>query len=154
MGILTTEQIDNIIKEEIRRMSPNSGIRKVKIGSWREEPLFLRRQEIMKLYGKGMTKISIMNEIMNRWGCKKTTAFKYVEDAIDFIVESYKEDMDKLKNIIMNRLEYLAEDAMDNRDRKSALKAYDQLSKLAGLYEEKVKTENNTVISFDFGGDN
>lgn len=152
MDILTTEEIDNIIKAEIFRLNPNNGVKgPKKCLSWREEQLFLRRQEIMKLYGKGMTKMSIMNEIMRRWDCKKGTAYNYVEDAIDFIVESYKGDADKLKDVIMHRLESLAEDALDSRDRKSALKAYDQISKLAGLYEEKVKTENMTTIQFDFG---
>lgn len=154
--IMTTEEIDNIIKAELFRVSPNNGIKAPKRGvTWREEVLFLRRQEIMKLYGKGMTKMSIMTEIMNRWNCAKGAAHKYVTDAMDYIVESYKEDADKLKDVIMHRLESLAEDAMGSRDRKSALKAYDQMSKLAGLYEEKVKTENMTTIQFDFGnGDN
>jgi hypothetical protein len=155
MDILTTEEIDNIIKAEIFRLNPHNGVKGPKKGlSWREEQLFLRRQEIMKLYGKGMTKMSIMNEIMRRWDCKKGTAYNYIEDAIDFIVESYKGDADKLKDVIMHRLESLAEDALDSRDRKSALKAYDQISKLAGLYEEKVKVEADTTIKFDFGGDN
>lgn len=152
MDVLTTEQIDNIIKAELFRVNPRNGVKIKRCGmTWREEPLFLRRQEIMKLYGKGMTKMSIMNEIMNRWECKKTTAYVYLEDAIDYIVECYKGDADRMKDIIMHRLESLAEDALDNRDRKSALKAYDQMSKLAGLYEEKVKTENMTTIQFDFG---
>lgn len=152
MDILTTEEIDNIIKAEIFRLNPHNGVKGPKKGlSWREEQLFLRRQEIMKLYGKGMTKMSIMNEVMERWGCTKSSAHKYVTDALSFIAESYKEDADKLKDIIMHRLESLAEDAMGSRDRKSALKAYDQISKLAGLYEEKVKTENMTTIQFDFG---
>lgn len=155
MDVLTREEIDNIIKAEIFRMNPNNGVKGTKKGlCWREEQLFLRRQEIMKLYGKGMTKMSIMNEIMNRWGCKKGTAYNYIEDAIDYIVECYKEDADKLKDVIMHRLESLAEDALGSRDRKSALKAYDQLSKLAGLYEDKVKVEADTTIKFDFGGDN
>ena len=91
---------------------------------------------------------------MDRWGCTKSSAHKYVTDALSFIADSYKEDADKLKDIIMHRLESLAEDALENRDRKSALKAYDQMSKLAGLYEDKVKVEADTTIKFDFGGDN
>lgn len=153
--IMTTEEIDNIIKAEMFRMNPKNGIKTTRNGrTWREEILYIRRQEIMKLYGKGMTKMSIINEVMNRWGCAKSCAHKYVTDALNFIVESYKEDEDKLKDIIMHRLESLAEDAMSNRDRKSALKAYDQMSKLAGLYEDKVKVEADTTIKFDFGGDN
>lgn len=154
--IMTKEEIDNIIKAEMFRMNPMNGVKgSTRKGlTWREDILYIRRQEIMKLYGKGMTKISIMNEVMERWGCTKSSAHKYVTDALSFIAESYKEDADKLKDVIMHRLESLAEDAMGERDRKSALKAYDQMSKLAGLYEDKVKVEADTTIKFDFGGDN
>lgn len=154
--IMTKEEIDNIIKAEMFRMNPKNGVKGAtrKGLTWRDDILYIRRQEIMKLYGKGMTKISIMNEVMDRWGCTKSSAHKYVTDALSFIAESYKEDADKLKDVIMHRLESLAEDAMGERDRKSALKAYDQISKLAGLYEDKVKVEADTTIKFDFGGDN
>lgn len=154
--IMTTEEIDNIIKAEMFRLNPMNGVKgSTRKGmTWREDILYIRRQEIMKLYGKGMTKISIMNEVMDRWGCTKSSAHKYVTDALTFIADSYKEDADKLKEVIMHRLESLAEDAMGSRDRKSALKAYDQISKLAGLYEDKVKVEADTTIKFDFGGDN
>lgn len=151
--IMTKEEIDNIIKAEMFRLNPMNGVKggTRKGMTWREDILFIRRQEIMKLYGKGMTKMSIMNEVMERWGCTKSSAHKYVTDALTFIADSYKEDADKLKDIIMHRLESLAEDAMGSRDRKSALKAYDQISKLAGLYEDKVKVEADTTIKFDFG---
>ena len=61
------------------------------------------------------------------------------------------EDYDKLKDILMHKLEALAEDATNARDRKSALRAYDQISKLAGLYTEKVEVQQDTNIHFDFG---
>ena len=153
---MTTEEIDNIIKAEMCRLNPMNGAKgKTRKGlTWREDILYIRRQEIMRLYGKGMTKMSIMNEVMNRWGCTKSSAHKYVTDALSFIAETYKEDADKLKDVIMHRLESLAEDALNENDRKSALKAYDQICKLAGLYEDKVKVESDTTIKFDFGGDN
>ena len=66
--IMTTEEIDNIIKAEMFRLNPMNGAKgKTRKGlTWREDILYIRRQEIMRLYGKGMTKMSIMNEVMNK----------------------------------------------------------------------------------------
>ena len=89
---------------------------------------------------------------MARWDIHNAVAYNYINDAYDYIAETYKEDTPKLRDIAISRLESLAEDALLNRDRASALKAYDQINKLQGLYEEKVKTDNNVTITFDFGG--
>ena len=53
----------------------------------------------------------------------------------------------------MHKLESLAEEATEARDRKSALRAYEQISKLAGLYSEKLEVQAQTEIKFDFGND-
>lgn len=146
---LTIEQRDAIIIAEIARVKE----RRMRKQSWEEAPLLLRRQAIMDMLGKGMSRHSVVKEVMARWGVRTTSANLYVNDAHKYITESYKEDSVALREIIYHKLECLAEDAIASRDRKSALKAYEQMSKLGGLYEEKHKVENNTVITFDFGGE-
>ena len=108
----------------------------------------------MKMLSKGLTKASCVQEIMSRWDVAEQTARNYIKDAMDYIAENYKEDTEHLKDVLMFKLESLAEDASLHNDRKSALKAYDQISKLAGLYDEKLKVEAETVIKFGFDGDN
>lgn len=150
--ILTQEQIDDIIMKEHHRLSPKTCKNKAqKNNSWDEDVVVLRRRTIMEMIGKGMTRVSIAKELETRWDISNTTAYNYIRDTFKYIAENYKQDYDKLKDILMHKLESLAEDATNARDRKSALKAYDQISKLAGLYTEKVEVQQDTNIHFDFG---
>ena len=103
------------------------------------------------MIGKGMTRMSIAKDLEKRWDISNTTAYNYIRDTFKYIAENYKQDYDKLKDILMHKLESLAEEATNARDRKSALRAYEQISRLAGLYTEKVETSNTTTINFDFG---
>lgn len=152
--ILTQEQIDDIIMKEHHRLSPKTCKNKAqKNNSWDEDVVVLRRRTIMEMIGKGMTRMSIAKDLEKRWDISNTTAYNYIRDTFKYIADNYKEDYDKLKDILMHKLESLAEDATNARDRKSALKAYDQISKLAGLYTEQVKVEADTNIKFDFGND-
>jgi hypothetical protein len=150
--ILTQEQIDDIIMKEHHRLSPKTCKNKAqKNNSWDEDVVVLRRRTIMEMIGKGMTRMSISKELEKRWDISNTTAYNYIRDTFKYIAENYKEDYDKLKDILMHKLESLAEEATEARDRKSALRAYEQISKLAGLYTEKVEVQQDTNIHFDFG---
>lgn len=151
---LTFEEMEAIVLAEIdrHRQNPKQPLpNKNKKNGWQETPLLFRRQIIMKWMGEGLTKTNCVKRVMDRWGVCSDASYNYVNDAIKFITETYKEDTEHLKDIIFHKLECLVEDAMRNNDRKSALKAYDQICKMNGLYEQKVKTENTTTIQFDFG---
>ena len=150
--ILTQEQIDEMIKNEHKRLSWKTVKNKPqKQNNWDEDILFMRRQAILKMLGAGMTKHAVVLELIPRWGICKSSAYNYIKDAFQFIADNYKEDVDSLKDVIMHRLEALAEDAIQASDRKNALRAYDQISKLAGLYTEKVEVQQDTNITFNFG---
>lgn len=150
--ILTQEQIDDIIMKEHHRLSPKTCKNKAqKNNSWDEDVVVLRRRTIMEMLGKGMSKMSIAKDLEKRWDISNSTAYNYIKDTFQYIAKNYKEDYDKLKDILMHKLESIAEDATNARDRKSALKAYDQISKLAGLYTDKVEVKQDTEIKFNFG---
>lgn len=152
--ILTQEQIDDIIMKEHHRLSPKTCKNKAqKNNSWDEDVVVLRRRTIMEMIGKGMTRMSISKELEKRWDISNTTAYNYIRDTFKYIAENYKEDYDKLKDILMHKLESLAEEATEARDRKSALRAYEQISRLAGLYSDKLEVQAQTEIKFDFGND-
>lgn len=155
MEVLTFEQKEGIIMGMIEKMRnrTSGGNRNNNKATWGEEALMLRRQAIMDLMGKGKSRTKIVNELVERWGINQSTAYNYVDDVNQFLSASYKEESDHLKDIIYHKLECLAEDAISSRDRQSALRAYEQIAKMGGLYEDKLKVENNTVIKFDFGGE-
>lgn len=150
--LLTQAQIDKLIMDEHHRLSWKTCKNKAqKNNSWDEDIVALRRRTIMEMLGKGMTKMSISKDLGKRWDISESTAYNYIKDTFKYIAENYKEDYDKLKDILMHKLESLAEEATEARDRKSALRAYEQISKLAGLYTEKVEVQQDTNIHFDFG---
>ena len=152
--LLTQEQIDKLIMDEHHRLSWKTCKNKAqKNNSWDDDIVALRRRTIMEMLGKGMTKMSISKDLGKRWDISESTAYNYIKDTFKYIAENYKEDYDKLKDILMHKLESLAEEATEARDRKSALRAYEQISKLAGLYTEKVEVQADTNIRFDFGND-
>lgn len=153
---LTFEEMEAIVLAEIdrHRQNPKQPIpNKGKKNGWEENPLMFRRQIIMKWMGEGLTKTNTVKKVMERWGVGHNSAYIYVNDAIKYIADTYKEDTEHLKDIIFHKLESLVEDAMLHNDRKSALKAYDQICKMNGLYENKVEVKAETTINFDFGGE-
>ena len=152
-NLMTQEEIDNLIKAEINRLGPNvKGHPRRKDGrKWREEPLLLRRQAIMRLMGEGKTRWSIVAELMSRWGVHNSTASNYVNDCYKFIADSYKEESDTLREVLMHKLESMVEESLASRDRKSALKAYEMLAKIGGVLDDKIRLEGETTIKFDFG---
>lgn len=150
--IMTDQEIDEFIKGEIKRHTVSKEkAQSSKARGWFKEPLLLRRQAVMKMLSKGYTKASCVAEIMNRWEVCEQSARNYIKDAMDYIAQNYAEDTERLKDILMFKLESLAENASQANDRKNALKAYDQISKLAGLYTEKVEVQAETEIRFNFG---
>ena len=155
MGILTFEQKEGIIMGMIEKMRnrTSGGNRNNNKATWGEEALMLRRQAIMDLMGKGKSRTKIVNELVERWGINQSTAYTYVDDVNKFLSASYKDETEYLRDIIYHKLESLAEDAIEHNDRKSALRAYEQIAKMGGLFEDKLKVENNTTIQFDFGGE-
>lgn len=154
MGVLTFEQKENIIRATIKNLQETKkGKVPPSITGWGEDALMFRRQAIMELMGKGKSRTKIVNEISERWDVSKTSAYVYVKDVNQFLTDSYKAESEHLKDIIFHKLECLAEDAISSRDRQSALRAYEQIAKMGGLYEDKLKVENNTTIHFDFGGE-
>jgi fumarylacetoacetate (FAA) hydrolase family protein len=151
--IMTQEEIDNFIRAEINRLGPKGkGHPRTREGNkWREEPLMLRRQTILRMLGEGKTKWTIILDLSNRWGVAKNTVRIYVTDAYQFISDNYKEDYDTLKEVLIHRLESMVEESIESRDRKSALKAYEMIAKLGGLVDDKIRLEGETTIKFDFG---
>lgn len=154
-NLMTPEEIDNFIRAEINRLGPKGKGHPRRRGatSWREEPLLLRRQAIMRMLGEGKSKWTIITDLMARWGVAETTAKGYVKDCYTFIADSYKEESDTLRETLMHKLESMVEESLASRDRKSALKAYEMLAKIGGVLDDKIRLEGETTIKFDFGNE-
>ena len=104
--IMTKEEIDNIIKAEMFRLNPMNGVKgSTRKGmTWREDILYIRRQEIMKLYGDakkpvflgGGMNANVGKDMMNKF-CENWTIISQTElgstvvtvtkPCIDFILQ-------------------------------------------------------------------
>lgn len=152
---LTPEEIDNYIKGRLA-MHPNKGGKKPcsrNYQIWDETSILIRRSVIWDLLGQGLARVRIQEEIMARWGISYKTAWTYINDAYDALRQNDEEMREYTRGVMLHRLESLAEDALANRDRKSALSAYEQINKINGLYTTKVEADvkGDIDISFDFG---
>lgn len=158
---LTPEEIDEHIKA-LLAVNPQKGGKGTPKGYtrgrrypcvWTDADLMLRRQVILDLVGQGLSKRRVNEEMCARWGVSLTSAYAYYNDAMNYMVADNKDVIDKYRDIQISRLESLAEDALAHNDRKSALAAYDQLSKLTGQYVQKIEAEvkEDQTIRFEFG---
>lgn len=111
-----------------------------------------KRHLILEAIAKGDTYMSIVRRFAKEWNLSERTVQMIVEDAIKYM----KQDSTKETLVAMNmeRLDNIIAESMQDKDRKSAIKAIDTQNKLAGGYEEKVKLETDTEVNlvFDIGG--
>lgn len=122
---------------------------------WTETELSVRREAIYYEMGQGKSYSKMVYDLQQRWGASERTIRSYIKDAKEQLVLYNEESKEHFRNKMIEKLERLADDALANNDRKSALAAYDQISKLNGAYVQKVEADvkEETTISFKFGNE-
>lgn len=147
---LTEDEMNNIIKGEIdaiKTKSKNTAYN----NKWTPEIEQLRHLVIIREMGKGKSRIEICKYIQSKWGVNEKTANNYISYCYKEIQKLNEEDKPYYKDLLMNKVESLIADAIENKDRKTAMKGYEYLGKLAGVYEEKVNVKDEMTITFKFG---
>ena len=148
------EQIDAIINAKLAAMPANGGKANSKKNAWTEDELELRNAVIMQyICEQGLSKERTAQQLTNRWNIAMKTARTYVKMAIEAFTNTYtEEDQEKQRQMWLERCEQILQDAIDSRDKASALKALDLIGKSMGIYAEKkeVKVEGDVDIKFDF----
>lgn len=149
------EEIDEIMRSIIDDHHTKKGKGSGHQKRWTEGDIALRDSVIYDLLGQGLSKRRVAEEISSRWGSGYSTSYTYIQDALARLAEKTKPFVQYCKEEMIERLNAVAEDALAHNDRKSALKAYDEINKLNGLYEEKIDAsiKGETEIKFKFGGD-
>lgn len=79
----------------------------------------------------------------------KTQKWKFITDAYNMAKEECAEKLEQQREMMYNRILSVYNDSINNNDRKTALSALDQLSKLMGLYDNKQKVEVSGNLSQD-----
>lgn len=132
----------------------------VRKGLENAEPATIKKiQEAAKLLAKGKSRATIIEWLMDTYGFAPTTAARYYESAVLYILpdddEQYRQNLIKANT---TRLETIIERAMEERQYKVAREAIAELNKMAGIRGEGVQVGINTdkqndtqqiIIKFD-----
>lgn len=151
---MTPEEIDGRIKAIIRsnhRVKREGARCSNRKSTWTEVDIMIRNQVIFDYVGQGLSRRRILEQLMARWECARTTADRYYVEAMDSLKKDSKEAIDTFKAKQLSRLEDIMSYAFENNDLGSYLKACDQYNKITGIYREDEIASMDTVIRFKFG---
>ena len=100
-------------------------------------------------YRKGRLPVQVIPEIVEKYGYTESTAFDRAYDAWKRFKTSLAHISDNAAEYCLGTLQKIVEDSMECEDRKNALKAIDQISKILKLTESERK-EIDVNVQFDF----
>lgn len=105
-------------------------------------------------YRRGMANTAILQHLKEHYGISENTARRTMNDAIEWLCDY--DDCEFIKEVRAKQIarsELLLENAVAERQWKTANNIIDTLNKLLGLYEQKQKIEiTSNEIQFKFGG--
>ncbi len=149
------EKIDMVIKSRLAQFSTKGGKQKNDAVKWTEEEIELRNAVIIDyLTVDCLSREQTARQIADRWDISMATARKYVKQAVvDFCDGVVEESESILKKMFEEKLQSILQDAVDAKDRQSALRALDIYAKTTGMYKDKtdVNLSVDGSLKFDFG---
>ena len=106
-----------------------------------------RKKFIASQLRRGKVPAQVIELVMEKYGLGKDQSYQLVYNVNKEINDSLKELYDNVADYLVRNLQSLAAEALEDKDRKSALKAYEQLAKIC-----KVGADDNKIdfqIHFD-----
>lgn len=159
ISAMTDEQRDEIVKSRVH--SKQIGKTKGEDGKcvygkklkWDDYAVDVRRYVIMSLINQGKSYTQTRLEITERWEIARTTAENYIKDALGAVGEINEMLRLQWRDVQLERLQKIIDDALAHGDRKSALMANEQINKITGQYITKIDAEvkEDSTVRFDFG---
>lgn len=107
-----------------------------------------RKKFIASQLRRGKVPAQVIELVMEKYDLGKDQSYQLVYNVNKEINDSLKELYDNVADYLVRNLQSLAAEALEDKDRKSALKAYEQLAKIC-----KVGADDNKIdfqIHFDF----
>ena len=105
-------------------------------------------------YRKGRLPAQVIPEIMEKYEYTESTAFDRAYDAWKRFKESLAHIADNAAEYCLGTLQKIVEESMNDKDRKNALKAIDQIAKIMKLTEsERKEIDVNVQFDFNTGGE-
>lgn len=104
-------------------------------------------------YRKGRLPVQVIPEIMEKYEYTESTAYDRAYDAWKRFKQSLAHISDNAAEYCLGTLQKIVEESMNDKDRKNALKALDQIAKILKLTEAERK-EIDVNVQFDFNTGN
>ena len=105
-------------------------------------------------YRKGRLPAQVIPEIVEKYGYTESTAFDRAYVAWKRFKESLAHITDNAAEYCIGTLQKIVEESMNDKDRKNALKAIDQIAKIMKLTEsERKEIDVNVQFDFNTGGE-
>lgn len=156
--IFDEEEIARIVIEQVDRAPKRMVKRGEKVNyhdvshRWPESTVYVRRMGILNWMAQGLSKRRIIEKMTEQWTVTAQAGYEYIKDAVNYLKEIEEQTKPEWKQVIIEKLEAVAEDALAHGDRKAAIKAYEQISKITGIEDNRLTIGGDAPIKFDFGG--
>lgn len=148
------DEIDALINSRLEQFPRKGGKTSSKNVTWSEEELSIIDSVIWDYISKqGLSREQAAQQLYGRWNIALSTARKYITDSIKRMASTYTvEDQEEQRRVWLERCEAILQDAIETRDKQSALKALDLMGKSLGLYKETkdINVDGDNTIHFEF----
>jgi hypothetical protein len=109
-----------------------------------------RKKFIAKHLKRGKVPAQVIELVMEEYGLAYDTSYQLVYAVNKQINDSLRELYDNAAEYLTRNLQGLASEAMEDKDRKSALKSYELLAKICKVGADDGKMDININFGFDF----
>ncbi len=113
-----------------------------------------RKKFIARHLRRGKVPAQVIELVMEEYGLGYDQSYQLVYNVNKEINDSLKELYDKAAEYLVRNLQSLAAEALEDKDRKSALKAYEQLAKICKVGADDGKQDITINFGFEFTDDN
>lgn len=148
------DEIDRMINTRLEQFPRKGGKTSSKNVSWSEEEISIIDSVIWDYIStQGLSREATAQQLHSRWDISLSTARKYITDSIKRMASTYtEEDQEEQRRVWLERCEAILQDAIETRDKQSALRALDLMGKTLGLYKETkdINLDGDNTIHFDF----
>ena len=108
-----------------------------------------RKKFIASQLRRGKVPAQVIELVMEKYGLGKDQSYQLVYNVNKEINDSLKELYDNVADYLVRNLQSLAAEALEDKDRKSALKAYEQLAKICEVGSDDTKIDLQIHVDFD-----
>lgn len=148
------DKIDAVIKSRLSQFPARGGKVPSKSAKWSKDELNLIDFVIWTyITEQGLSREATAHQLHNRWDICLSTARRYITDSIKRASENFPaEELEEKRRKFLERCESILQQAIEDGQKDTALRALDTYAKAAGLYKETkdINFEGNASITFDF----